>query len=212
MNPKIKHIAEEAGMDIHRYNLFPVPISHYENFLPLEIAQDVGDYILNKKIGNAQHHGAIQGDALSLHSTTFHDFIDELGTHIDSCKNIKTNIIKCINDFTDNTGIQRTTLTNSWFNIQNPGSYLLRHNHIGGEGARVSGALYIDVDESSSAIMFHNPNPYCYLSPIQSAYSYVHHTIKPKIGDLILFPSWLMHSSDNLNKTNNRIVISFNSN
>ena len=36
-------------------------------------------------------------------------------------------------------------------------------------------------------------------------------SVKPNIGDLILFPSWLMHGSDNeKNKSNERLVLSFN--
>ena len=55
-------------MNIQRHELFSVPVSRYEDFLPLELAQNIGKYILTYKVQDSWQHGAIQGDALSLHN------------------------------------------------------------------------------------------------------------------------------------------------
>ncbi len=108
-------------------------------------------------------------------------------------------------------GMKPGVITNSWFNIQNRGSTLKHHLHPNSE---VSGALYINVDTDSSPIVFHTPNPHIMNNTYEreSDFTKDNITFMPKIGDLFLFPSWLLHSSNYVdNQTLNRCVISFNS-
>ena len=193
-------------MKITRHNLFTVPVTYYKDFMPLNLANNVKEYIMEVKLKNTASYSALIGDAATSYNTEKStEFIQEVVLNVAGCADFHNNIQKCINDFTSSYGIPRCTFINSWFNIQQPASILKRHSHISGEVIpAVSGALYINIDEESSDISFENPNPYGIL------YKEVNYTFNPSIGDLILFPSWLIHSSDKINLTRNRIVISFN--
>ena len=96
-----------------------------------------------------------------------------------------------------------------WSNIQNAGSRLDEHIH---PHAVVSGALYINVDDSCR-ITFHNPNPYANIINVdtntfynsESQYFRVHNC------ELVLFPSWLKHGRyKDVNEMDERTVESFN--
>ena len=80
----------------------------------------------------------------------------------------------------------------------------------------ISAALYINVDEKSSPLFFYNPNSlthftYSLTSKTQSDFNFHHQSFQPKNGEMYIFPSWLLHgSNDEQNKTKDRTVISFN--
>jgi uncharacterized protein (TIGR02466 family) len=185
---------------------------YYENFLPQELAQNIKEYVL-KKAGEATSHKAISGSGLSSHRKKYVDFIGEVTSSVKGCSQLYNNIVACIDDYTVKTGIPKNKIINSWFNIQQPGSILKRHHHIGGYSL-VAGALFINVDEKSSSIVFDNPNPYSFMFDYNNedkcSYTYMTRSFQPGIGDLILFPTWLIHASGNANNTKDRIVISFN--
>ena len=72
---------------------------------------------------------------------------------------------------------------------------------------------FIKTDSKSSKLFFYNPNPMINFTSINVRnnynYEWIYFTPKPKT--LILFPSWLQHGSNNtLNKSSQRIVVSFN--
>ena len=195
-------------METCSYNLFAVPLVYYKNFLPLDLTYSIKDYILRVKVTEGRKHGALTGDAYSLHSSNIHtDIIQEITENVVGCSKLLNNIQDCVNYFASSINYPDCVLDNSWFNIQKPGSVLRRHSHIGpNNSALISGALYINVDDKSSDITFENPNPYIIADP-SDRFAY---TLKPNIGDLILFPAWLIHLSKEPNMSDERIVISFN--
>ena len=103
----------------------------------------------------------------------------------------------------------------SWINLHKPGNYSPKHYH---SNSCFSGGLYLDVPEGSGGLVF------CasHTSP-----TYTTGTVRPlttdgnifnadrwgfdvQKGDLILFPSHLMHQTD-VNVTNsNRYMVAFN--
>jgi len=199
-------------MNAHMFNLFPTPLTYYEGFLPQNLACTITDYILNERVADGKNHSLLTGDALSAHNSN--NFLQDTAT-LPGCSTILTNLYECIKDYTTNANFPACRISNSWFNIQKPGSILQRHFHAGSTStggsvapSLLSGVLYINVDENSSPITFENPNPFITL--IGTTRYDCTHTFRPKVGDLILFPSWLYHFSNELNKTENRIVISFN--
>lgn len=198
-------------MKIYRHNLFTTPVTYYQEFLPLNLAGNITDYILTKSTAAVFKDPDFLGDAYTAY--TAHNTINILQdiVNLPGCSNILKNISECINDYTSNIKFPACKIYCSWFNVQRPGSLLKRHFHSGGpDPSFVSGALYINVDDKSPPITFENPNPYIILKdPPANNYSY---SYIPNVGDLILFPSWLFHYSDKLNLTENRIVISFNAN
>jgi uncharacterized protein (TIGR02466 family) len=194
-------------MEVNKYDLFSVPVVQYKDFLPVDLADRIKKYILIN-YNKTGRHGLLEGDSLSTFTPTY-DFLDEIRLKVPGCQEIKRNITKCVDNYTTATGDPKCRLTNSWFNIQQPDSLLKRHSHAGNTSI-VTGALYINVDEDSSSLSFENPNPYSLLTTFKNDSNYVNYVFKPCVGDLYLFPCWLIHSSDKINRTKNRIVISFN--
>jgi hypothetical protein len=120
----------------------------------------------------------------------------------------KRSIEKCIDDYTDRTGLKRLKIINSWFNKMMPEDYIKRHRH---ERSVVSGAFYIDVSEDVTPLMFKSPLfPYKMIDVYERFTNYSENEtgITPENGMVIIFPSWLEHYSEI--ETGNRTVISFN--
>lgn len=179
-------------------NIFPIKIKYCKSFLNKKEANKI---ILKIKKYKHNKHYALIGDAISSHSL-FSNILK------DDKINNKLNII--LKEYSDALGIEKQFIFNSWTNIQKKGSILNKHNH---PSSSVSGALYLKVDSNSNKIYFYNPNPYAGIINIklynESNFEYVY--FQPEIGDLILFPSWLLHGSNNeINKSKERIVLSFN--
>ena len=92
-------------------------------------------------------------------------------------------------------------ITNSWVNVQGEHSRLSYHNH---PDSIYSGAIYLKVDDDSSKIYFENPDSiyWNYAEPV---------SVMPVTGMCLMWPSWLKHGSgQTLNKSSERIVLSFN--
>jgi hypothetical protein len=173
-------------------------ISVFENFITDE---EIEVALQNIKNSNVANHNSLYGDAQSSHQfsnyqsyekakekgysiTVPHENILIRGT------SIYNRIVNELNEYTRLAGSSdKMDITNSWFNIQRPGSHLNVHNHPNSE---LSGALYLKADSKSSRLIFE------------------HKLIKPSVGMLVIFPSWMNHSGNN-NQSEERIVISFNS-
>lgn len=188
--------------------IFPTLVVHIENAVHTDLCNRILSYILRFKIKMAQNHTCLSGISKSSH-TTESDFIRELD------REIQPRFYDTLNDYQSRYreyyGMKPGSITNSWFNLQQRESVLKPHLHPDSE---VSAALYINVDENSTPIVFHTPNPYTQYNSYarETEFTVDNIFIRPKIGDLILFPSWLSHSSNHVaNQTLNRCVISFNS-
>lgn len=109
-------------------------------------------------------------------------------------------------------------LTQSWVNKASPGHYTHEHQH---QNSFVSGVFYMDVPDDNALIVFHRPTMtqgYYMLEPKyytdnQRDYSYVSRTYKMKVssGELVLFPSWLIHSVPTNNTIFDRWSLAYNS-
>ena len=103
-------------------------------------------------------------------------------------------------------GLQPVTITNSWFNVQGVGDQVLEHRHA---MSVVSAAFYLDCAEGSSTLDFHDPVE----SQRQFEYNHIsrlRHSLEACRGNLVLFPSWLAHST-RANTSSRRVVASWNS-
>jgi len=181
-------------------NLFPVFIKYYYNLLTEKKCLDI---IKECKKFNYKKHELIKGESKSNHGEDSY-LLNDLN------KNLKKLITNKINNYADEFGIQRQSITNSWVNFQNKNSKLISHVH---PGSSISGVLYLKVDKNSSKIYFYNPNPYNVIlrKKQHNINNYEYMFFQPEIGDLILFPSWLKHGSDvDENMSEERIALSFN--
>jgi len=101
-------------------------------------------------------------------------------------------------------------ITNSWFNVMNKGHSVKPHRH---ERSIISGALYIEAESNSVGLKFHSPLAQCRMAEFLFGSNHLnenYHEVECKVGQLILFPGWLEHSTDE-NRSDRRVVISFNS-
>jgi uncharacterized protein (TIGR02466 family) len=123
--------------------------------------------------------------------------------------NFRVRLQAIIDQYVSILGVEPVMLANSWVNKLRPGSYIKQHRH---EMSVISGALYIYADPGSVPLSFYNPT-----APLRMFEYAVNtndlnsgmFTVGCETGKLLLFPSWLEHSSD-LNTTENRITLSFN--
>lgn len=186
--------------------VFPTLINIVENFLTENQCKDIIKFAKNKKY---KKHQALEGDSVSNHGLEDTVLLD-IKKKVKSCKNIEEDLYIFINEYINKVGIPPVKLTNSWINFQNKGSRLLPHTH---PGNFISGVMYLNTDEKSSSITFHNPNPFSIYMPkkIDTIFNFDFQNIQPKTGYLILFPSWLQHSSGlSINQSEERVALSFN--
>lgn len=103
-------------------------------------------------------------------------------------------------------------ITQSWINIITDGFHHT-HRH---QNSMISGVYYINVT-SRDHLSFQNPmspfsDPLSLAPRNESMYNSSSYKVNPKVGDLILFPSWLSHgvNRDPLDFTSVRCSLSFN--
>ena len=182
--------------------IFPTLVKKITNFLTVNECNIIAS---NLNLFNFKSHSALTGNSSSNHDGTQAVYVLNI---IDKYFPINQRVFDIINDYAEQLGTDKLGIDNSWINIQGPGSELKPHTH---PTSVVSGALYIKIDINSSGIQFINPNPYLdMVDMVTTSYSSKNMIIKPSAGDLLLFPSWLKHSSDSTNMSEQRIVLSFN--
>ena len=176
--------------------MFPTTASITEDFLTDNEVEYLLQTVKNTK---SKNHGLLLGDATSSHDT---------GNILEKDTPIYDKIVKKINEYASAMGLYDVNITHSWFNIQKPNSIIDVHNHY---DSKISGALYLKVDEDSSQLIFHDIHPFhAFRERTQdNEYNFHRCLIKPTVGMLVLFPSWLNHSGG-VNQSKERIVISFN--
>jgi len=81
------------------------------------------------------------------------------------------------------------------------------HNH---RGAFISGVFYINVDENSGDLIFHDPRFNAIRStPLECSEAFAPVTILPKNGDIVIFPSFVYHETNISFSDSTRILIPF---
>jgi len=189
---------------------FPIPI------VTLELSKDavadtdlkVRDYIKNKMPGAKDHTN-------ELLTTYYHDnknflgsinaipILEEINNHVRGFLELR--------GFNPNCYIEIT----SWLQLNQPGSLFNRHDHY---GACVSGVFYLQVPEKSGNLKFHNPLEPRRASDVyferirtgENQYNYDYIEYEPKVGEMIMFESWLQHSVERNESTEDRISVSYN--
>ena len=107
---------------------------------------------------------------------------------------------------------QHVNVEGCWFNINNT---LNSHNQIHNHSGVVSGVFYLKAPEGAGNLHIMNMGMNQMWSGHNqadrpSSATAAHYTIKPRAGDMYLWPSYLYHSVDSNTKDVERISISFN--
>jgi|TARA_Y100000015_G_scaffold35566_1_gene36327 uncharacterized protein (TIGR02466 family) len=188
-------------MGIRQYKLFPTPVLEYDDFISTEECNEIKKIISNNK--HLLKEISLIQKGKSTHS------LECFLSHINKNK-LKEKIIDLCIKYAEDVGyILRGEMSNSWFNVEGKNSKLFKHAHA---LSTLSVVVYINVDKDSSNLIFYNPHSYVLrntMSKRNTEFTYDHIEFKPKNGKLLLFPSWLVHGTEN-NKTKNRIVLGCN--
>jgi uncharacterized protein (TIGR02466 family) len=191
---------------LNKLSLFPTLVTVTKNFITTQQAADIRDYLLSSNSLNP--HGLLVGEGYSTYKEDS-DFLGEVSKNIAGCQNLKNDISNLLSEYSMESGLLHKVIDRSWANYQKKNSELKKHTH---PCSTITGALYISVKTPTSLIL-HNPNNFISwtaLTDIATEYTKNYYSINPEIGMVVLFPSWLSHSS-NKSMDDERIVISFNS-
>ena len=154
---------------------------------------------------NLRPHSSLDGNATSIYDPACNLLLEP------QFNTLKLEIDKCIKEFSTVIGyVDDLMIVNSWFSIMNKGSRLRRHNH---KASIISGAYHPKCPDGSVGLTFNNPlEPYkmCELYDKDTEYNANECTFPVREGHLILFPSWLEHETKINTTTNERYVMSFN--
>ena len=122
---------------------------------------------------------------------------------LEKSSNIVQSIIK---DFSSN--CPEFVIRSMWGNVNPKGGYNFTHVHPTGW---LSAVYYVSLPQGCPGITFEDPRPAKLMDFQQSCLVDTNHfTHTPKVGELVLFPSWLPHFVDPNPTDENRISISFN--
>jgi uncharacterized protein (TIGR02466 family) len=189
---------------VHLHDLFPTPVMHVEKAVPPDFAAALRErFISQAEIANARSSALSHSGILSPHqdvqlqslATQLMPHIVEFGTHL----------------FGDTLS---WTVKELWANVLQTGASQSLHNHA---NCFVSGVVYLSpVDASSQTVFvrgmgarefaFRNTHAGASVGPY-SADKWI--APAPQVGDLILFPSYLLHEVPT-NQGAVRISLSFN--
>jgi len=184
-------------MEIIKFSLFPTLVLYFPQFINSEKCDNIFKLLKTKKLDD---HGTL------IKGKSTYNF------NINILSELSMDLNKPLQEYSFQSKIKiENKIGNSWFNIQDEGSILKEHTHA---GSILSGSLFINVGQNASKLYFHNPNPFVsYINKKEPAsdYTFESYYVAPKKGDLIIFPSWLKHGSNqDQNFYKNRTVISFN--
>lgn len=97
-----------------------------------------------------------------------------------------------------------------WLNLSRTGAQQQVHCH---PGSMISGVFYHTCKDGNSPIIFHNPNPIMKMGDFpEGVVNQMITFLPPQEGGLILFPSWLEHSTGKEQSDMNRYSVAFNCN
>lgn len=152
---------------------------------------------------NARPHGLVC-NADSSYGTSMTPILSQF-----SVRRLRARIENLVKEMAQDLQMPPTQISNSWFNIMGQGQRVKPHRH---EISVISGALYVEAPEGSVGLNFHSPLSQCRMAEMllgSNEYNENFHTIECKEGQLVLFPSWLEHSTE-INQSSRRVVVSFN--
>lgn len=195
------------------YSLFPTPVlrvpATLENYDPAQLEiKAAWEQIQKDKDYTSTSY--LYKDSNSQLADKTYDFIEKY-----NCVNLKNRIVRAANEYLDTTGWsgmfdhqERICIKNSWINITDYNGFHNVHCH---PGYAISGSYYFRVNEDQGAITFNNPNPMMFACEFPGGRMCPQRIdIVPDDGDIILFPSWLVHSTIKNTTAEQRISIAFN--
>lgn len=109
----------------------------------------------------------------------------------------------------ERSAIQGLELTNLWINIMGRGAHHSSHIH---PKSALSGTYYLQLPPGAAGLKLEDPRLQLMMaSPPRKSGASAHFTVlKPRVGDLVLFESWLRHEVPQNLLDEERVSVSFN--
>lgn len=162
--------------------LFPTPVAFFD--LGFELTEEEKSFLLNLE------RRSNDGNQSSVDSYLFNKV---------QLARIKSRVEECITEYAQEIWEAKINpfITQSWLNWTKPGEHHHKHNH---GNSLYSGVLYIDVEDDRDRISFYQSG-YQQLKPEYKKWNQWNSNswwFPIKNGQVILFPSSLVHSVDNV--------------
>jgi uncharacterized protein (TIGR02466 family) len=186
--------------------LFPTPV--YTTMLPVELSSVI-PFLDQQNMDTASdeaNYGRRSKNSYILHEP--------------ECKGIKDFILKCVQDFGDNTlfyNYKDYKLSQSWISHKEPGQHHTMHTH---PNSLISGVFYYgQIEENTPAIKFHKMvggfnqsviMPKTKTDKRSSKFAWTEFSLNFQPGLLALFPSYLHHSVPVNTSNSVRCSLAFN--
>jgi uncharacterized protein (TIGR02466 family) len=185
-------------MDSEIISIFPIPI--YRSKLSRELNKKELTFINDTKLKVYKNlSNTTSNDTYILNNKLFKNLKEELYLKI---KDYFNKIISPADNITP-------YITQSWLNYTEKNQYHQKHTHT---NSLVSGVFYINSEEKFDKIKFFNEN-YKIIKPEVKTWNIWNAEeccFSVKTGDILLFPSSLMHAVENKQGNNTRISLAFN--
>ena len=181
---------------IKKLNLFPTLVMEF----------DLAEYTTNDVLRALSNSGENQNSLVDGVRGTVSPM------KMPACKDLFGAIQRCIDHYSDEAGIGRSKIYESWMNVIEEGGSVGVHRHY---HSVVSGAYYPYVHAGSAPIVFISPLEGLRMvdleksTPNGTAYNPNVHNMEARTGHLILFPSWIQHYVPR-NSSEFRMTVSFN--
>jgi uncharacterized protein (TIGR02466 family) len=97
-----------------------------------------------------------------------------------------------------------------WFNVNKRGSYNIQHTH---PHSIFSAVWYLTAPEDCGDLSFHRHDREVnewFVPATVTPFNYDSFVVKPEVGKLVVFPSYMLHSVTQSNSDENRISVAFN--
>lgn len=188
------------------FSIFPSPVTKFK------VPDELMTHVPSLKLRLSENPQSVVGRTIAENRY----ILDNL-----EYKNLRHWILQRVQEFASNvlTINQTMLLTQSWVNKNGPGEYTRPHSH---SNSIISGILYMDVPEGNSTTIFHKPE-FCgagfnviepkYFTDDQHDYTYVSKVYNMPVGSsqLLMFPSWMIHSVSKNETSLDRWSLAFNS-
>lgn len=183
------------------FNLFPTPL--YKSNLGLSL--------------NQEEYRELVSQPLEPNSPDFwaKPSVNRKVLDLDCFQNLKNLLLEHVQIYAKEImGIDNNFyVTSSWLSVNKHHAWHQKHSH---GNSILSGAFYIQVDESSSPLIFSrsksitNNDVFQLKTLKENAYNQLAVEIKVSNYDLLIWPSWLPHEVPPNSSSLDRIVLSFN--
>jgi len=133
-------------------------------------------------------------------------------------QDVKSALTQTLNIFSNELGVNfdKLKMLGVWRNTYNKGYYQEIHDHVAHDGADLSGVVFLtDHVEGASKFYFFNKH-YSEMSTFwirllnDTKATYRTYSIIPKVGDVLLFPSYMMHGVTMHKIDQPRTTVAFN--